>query len=57
MQYDKGKLSAVAAMPYHNHTVMFVGTDHGQLFKVPSVINKQKHLVFNRCGLQSADLE
>ena len=34
MQYDKGRLSAIAAMPYQNHTVMFAGTEHGQLLKV-----------------------
>ena len=39
MQYDRGMLTAVAAMPYHSHTVMFVGTEHGQLLKVP-LLNK-----------------
>lgn len=40
MQYNKGMLTAIAAMPYDDHTVMFVGTEHGQLLKVRSRINK-----------------
>lgn len=40
MQYNKGMLTAIAAMPYHNYTVMFVGTEHGQLLKVPLLTDK-----------------
>ena len=36
VEYDQGILStaAVAAMPYFNHTVLFIGTRQGQLLKV-----------------------
>jgi len=34
MEHDKGMLTAVAAMPYHDNTVVFIGTDQGQLLKV-----------------------
>ena len=36
VEYDQGILStaAVAAMPYFNHTVLFIGTSQGQLLKV-----------------------
>ena len=36
VEYDQGILStaAVAAMPYFNHTVLFIGTRQGKLLKV-----------------------
>ncbi|XP_068690006.1 plexin-A1-like isoform X2 [Montipora foliosa] len=33
LEHSKGLLTAVTAMPYYNHTVMFLGTDKGQLLK------------------------
>lgn len=33
LEYSKGLLTAVTAMPYYNHTVMFLGTDKGKLLK------------------------
>lgn len=44
MQYEKGMLTAVAAMPYYNHTVIFVGTHGGQLLKVMKfIVNNKLH--------------
>ncbi|PFX28558.1 Plexin-A3 [Stylophora pistillata] len=43
MQYEKGMLTAVAAMPYYNHTVIFAGTDSGQLLKF-SVEDEQQQV-------------
>ena len=34
VEHNKGMLTAVTAMPYYNHTVVFIGTDQGQLLKV-----------------------
>ena len=34
VEHDNKVLTSVAAMPYHNHTVIFIGTAQGRLLKV-----------------------
>lgn len=56
MQYEKGMLTAVAAMPYYNHTVIFVGTHGGQLLKVMKFIVNKNYTVENKL-LYKVDLK
>ena len=40
VRYNNAKLSAVGAVSYGNHTVVFLGTEQGQLLKVTQVLGK-----------------
>lgn len=56
VEHDNKVLTSVAAMPYHNHTVIFIGTAQGRLLKVSVEDGRQKVEPYSEMKISSNEV-